>query len=277
MKSNYHNFHIVNVSPWPLFSACGALFLTEGAVLYIHNYILGSKLLIIGIIVIIMNMFFWWRDVIREATFEGRHTRRVINGLKIGMILFIVSEVMFFFGFFWAFFHSSLSPTVEIGCQWPPKGIIPFDPTKIPLLNTLLLLMSGSSITLAHYAILGNKRKYVIQGFNMTIVLALLFTLFQVIEYFTAPFSISDGIYGSTFYMLTGFHGFHVLIGTTFIIVCYIRFFKHHFTAKRHFGFQAASWYWHFVDVVWIFLYLTVYCWGSIKGPSIDVLSFKLN
>ncbi len=178
------------------------------------------------------------------------------------MVLFIVSEIMFFFAFFWAYFHSSLVPTIEIGSIWPPAGIEVFNPWGVPLLNTFLLLLSGLTITYAHHALLLGYYFYVKDGLLMTVFLAILFTLFQGYEYFEAPFSIADGIYGSTFFMATGFHGFHVIIGTTFIVVCLFRI--HHFTREHHVGFEAAAWYWHFVDVVWLFLFVSIYWWGSL-------------
>ena len=187
----------------------------------------------------------------------------VQNGLRYGMILFIVSEIMFFAAFFWAFFHSSLAPTVEIGAIWPPKGIEVLNPWDIPFLNTVILLSSGASVTWAHHAILAGNRKQAITGLFLTVLLATIFTGFQAYEYLEAPFTISDGIYGSTFYMATGFHGFHVIIGTLFLSVCLIRLIKHHFTPGHHFGFEAAAWYWHFVDVVWLFLFVCIYYWGG--------------
>jgi len=179
------------------------------------------------------------------------------------MILFIASEVMFFLAFFWAFFHSSLAPTVEIGAVWPPKGIQVLNPWEIPFLNTLILLSSGAAVTWAHHAILAGYRKQAIYSLCVTILLAILFTAFQGYEYLSAPFTISSGIYGSTFYMATGFHGAHVLIGTTFLTVCLIREIHFHFTKNHHFGFEAAAWYWHFVDIVWLFLFVSIYYWGS--------------
>ena len=180
-----------------------------------------------------------------------------------GMLLFIVSEVMFFFAFFWAFFHSSVNPSIFIGGVWPPAYIVTLDPWKIPLLNTILLLSSGASVTWAHHAIvLGSKYQGCV-ALIVTIILASIFSGLQGFEYVTAPFSISDGIYGSCFYMLTGFHGFHVIVGTIFLAVGLLRLYLNHFTRQHHFGFEAAAWYWHFVDVVWLFLFITVYWWGS--------------
>lgn len=258
-----HSFHLVDPSPWPIVTAFSALMLTFGAVLYMHGYFGGSFLVQFGFCMILFMMFCWWRDIVREATIEGQHTSSVQTGLKIGMLLFIVSEVMFFFGFFWAFFHSSFNPSPAIGGVWPPAFISTLDPWKVPLLNTLLLLSSGASVTWCHHSIvLGNKFEASV-SLIVTIVLAMIFTALQGFEYVTAPFSISDGIYGSTFYMATGFHGFHVFVGTCFLTVCLIRLYFNHFTKEHHFGFEAAAWYWHFVDVVWLFLFITIYWWGS--------------
>jgi cytochrome c oxidase subunit 3 len=259
-----HPYHMVTPSPWPLIASIGAFALTVGGVMFMHSFSGGKLLTILGLINIVFIMVVWWRDVIREATYEGKHTSYVQRGLKIGMILFIASEVMFFFAFFWAYFHSSLAPTIEIGSIWPPLGILVFNPWGVPLLNTFILLLSGASITVVHSDIIGNNVQRAKKAFLLTLILALAFTLIQLMEYIEAPFNIADGIYGSTFFMATGFHGFHVIIGTTFIAVCFIRFIKHQFTKEHHIGFEAAAWYWHFVDVVWLFLFVTVYFWGSL-------------
>jgi len=258
-----HDYHMVSQSPWPIFAAYCSLLITVGAVLCFHFYNGGSRLLFGGLLFLTVVLTLWWRDVIREGTFQKLHTRAVDRGLRMGMILFIVSEVMFFFAFFWAFFHSSLAPTIQLGCIWPPAGIAVLSAWKVPLLNTMILLTSGATITVAHYALILEKRKDTIAYFIFTILLALLFTFFQLWEYYNAAFSINDSVYGSTFYMSTGFHGFHVIIGTTFIIVCLARYVNHHFTPKNHMGFEFAAWYWHFVDVVWLFLYACVYIWGN--------------
>ena len=261
-----HGYHLVDISPWPFVTAMSAFILMTGSVMYFHSFKNGSFVMFFGLILVILNMAVWWRDVIREATFEGHHTKVVQKGLRLGMILFIVSEVMFFFAFFWAFFHSSLAPTIEIGSIWPPEAIQPFNPWEVPLLNTIILLTSGATVTWAHHAITAgpSMRKEAILGLLFTIVLALIFTCLQLYEYNVSSFDISDGIYGSTFFMATGFHGFHVIVGTIFLIVCLVRLIKHHFTSTHHFGFEAAAWYWHFVDVVWLFLYVSIYWWGTL-------------
>jgi cytochrome c oxidase subunit 3 len=259
----YHPFHMVSPSPWPFLTAWCAFAVALGAALYMHAYSLGSLFLSYGLLALLYSMALWWRDVLREATFEGKHTFAVQRGLRLGFILFIISEVMFFFAFFWAFFHSSLSPAVQLGCVWPPEGIAPFNPWGVPLLNTYILLLSGATITATHhYLLVGDgiaARGYIVY----TLLLALLFTAVQVSEYRESTFSINDGVYGSTFFMATGFHGFHVIVGTLFIGVCWLRLVRHHFTRQHHIGFEAAAWYWHFVDVVWLFLFVSIYWWGG--------------
>jgi len=266
MISSYtqrHAFHLVDPSIMPLLSALCALTLTTGSVMFFHGYSFGLQTTLFGFFGILASMGIWWRDVVRESTFEGYHTSIVQLGLRYGMILFIVSEVMFFFAFFWAFFAASLAPTIEIGTIWPPKGIESFDAKAIPLLNTLLLLCSGATVTYSHHAITAGNKIEAIWGLVLTVILAILFTALQGVEYVSANFTISDGIYGSTFFMATGFHGFHVLIGTIFLTVCLIRLVLNHYTIQHHFGFEAAAFYWHFVDVVWLFLYIAVYYWGG--------------
>lgn len=331
-KNNYihdnlkHYFHLVTPSPWPFLSAFIIFILMGGSVLYFHFFLKGSFLMFIGFFLVLFIMFVWWKDVKREATFEGFHTKKVQVGLRYGMLLFIISEIMFFFSFFWAFFHSSLAPTIDIGAFWPPLAIDCFDYTKVPLLNTVILLYSGAAVTWAHYALvsfddkldfakkvkhskinsliwkyhkqfditrkypltftylwfkkklyldyleyhmsiwyrgIGNKKETILALF-ITIILAFFFTSCQLIEYFEASFSFIDGIYGSTFYIATGFHGLHVIIGTIFLIVCFFRILNDHLSVTHHFGFEAAAWYWHFVDVVWLFLFISIYIWGSI-------------
>lgn len=262
-RTTLHPFHIVDPSPWPLASSFSAFFTLFGLTLYMHSYKIGFTLFVLGLISTTLSASLWWRDIIREGTFEGAHTLPVQHGLRFGMVLFIVSEVMLFLAFFWAYFHASLNPVAEIGCVWPPKGIEVISPWLIPLLNTALLLTSGASLTWAHAAILGGYRMEAIAGLLLTIVLAAFFTSFQAYEYLNAPFGISDGIYGTTFYLLTGLHGFHVIVGTIFLAVSLVRLVKHHFTMQNHVGFECAAWYWHFVDVVWIFLFLAVYTWGE--------------
>nr|ACR00052.1 cytochrome c oxidase subunit III [Auchenoplax crinita] len=254
-------FHLVDQGPWPVMGATSALGMTVGLVSWFHGY--GTVCLGFGVTFVLLTMIFWWRDVIREGTYLGCHTSLVARGLRFGMLLFILSEVMFFFGFFWAFFHSSLAPTPELGCVWPPVGIFPLNAFAVPLLNTAVLLASGVTVTWAHHAMMEGSRDEALRGLLYTVILGAYFTYLQANEYYEAPFSISDGVYGTTFFVSTGFHGAHVLIGTTFLTVCLLRVYHYHFSVTHHFGFEAAAWYWHFVDVVWIFLYLCIYWWGS--------------
>nr|UGS80274.1 cytochrome c oxidase subunit III [Notolachesilla sp. GRA1sp1LA] len=261
MLTQNHPYHLVNVSPWPLTGALGGLFMTLGMIEMFH--ISKNNLMNLGTLILILTMIQWWRDVIRESTFQGHHSNKVAKGMRWGMILFITSEVFFFFSFFWAFFHSSLAPNMELGLIWPPQGIYPFNPMQIPLLNTIILLSSGVSITWAHHSILKNNHDQTFISLLLTITLGIYFTILQAYEYAEASFSIADSIYGSTFFVATGFHGIHVIIGTIFIIISLARQMFMHFSKTHHFGFEAAAWYWHFVDVVWLFLYITVYWWGN--------------
>nr|AJF93973.1 cytochrome c oxidase subunit 3 [Oopsacas minuta] len=256
----YHPYHLVEPSPWPIIGGCGALFLTTGSILFFH--FTHKSIIIIGSLTTIIMMIAWWRDVIRESSFQGLHTIKVQTGLKEGMILFISSEVLFFFSFFWAFFHSSLAPTTEIGSNWPPEGIQPLNPIAIPLLNTLVLLSSGITITWTHNSLIKGSKKNATKSLTLTILLGIFFTYLQILEYSNSSFTISDSIYGSTFFVATGFHGAHVLIGTTFLLICRLRLNYNHFTTNHHIGFETSAWYWHFVDVVWLFLYTCIYWWG---------------
>lgn len=241
------------------------------------------KFLAYGFSFFLFSFSSWLWDIIIEATFEGRHTFAVQRGLRLGFILFIVSEFMFFFGFFWAFFHSSVSPSIWINAMWPPFGSKYINPNGLPLVNTCLLLISGITVTYAHKAVvlkgpnlfigITNSRLEVIKALALTISLGLIFTLVQLYEYQGASFSINSGIYGSIFYLLTGFHGFHVLVGTIFLTICLLRHIAYHFTTDHHLGLEMAIWYWHFVDVVWIFLYIFLYIWG---GPEDYDMYFTL-
>nr|YP_009995511.1 cytochrome c oxidase subunit III [Ochthebius viridis]QNP09966.1 cytochrome c oxidase subunit 3 [Ochthebius viridis] len=256
-----HPFHLVDVSPWPLTGALGAMITMIGLIKWFHFY--NNNLFLLGTLITMLIMFQWWRDVCREGTFQGLHTYNVTMGLRWGMILFITSEIFFFLSFFWGFFHSSLAPSIEIGMMWPPKGIMTFNPIQIPLLNTLILLTSGLTVTWAHHSLMENNFLQAKQGLLLTVILGIYFTMLQAYEYIEASFTISDAVYGSSFFMATGFHGIHVIIGTTFLMICYFRHLNNHFSSIHHFGFEAAAWYWHFVDVVWLFLYISMYWWGS--------------
>jgi len=266
--AKHHDYHLVNPSAWPITGATGAFIMAVGGVLYMHGSAPWG--LLVGLAIVLYTMAGWWRDVIKEAH-SGDHTPVVQLHLRYGMILFIASEVMFFVAWFWAFFDASLFPgeaiqasrTTFTGGHWPPQGVEVFDPWHLPLLNTLILLTSGTTVTWAHHALQHNDRKGLVQGLVLTVVLGMLFTALQAYEYAHASFSFGGSIYGATFFMATGFHGFHVLVGTIFLLVCLFRAMKGHFTPQQHFGFEAAAWYWHFVDVVWLFLFAAIYIWGS--------------
>ena len=267
-----HDYHLVDPSPWPFIGSISAFVMAIGAVMWMHGG--SSAVVILGFIGVLYTMFMWWRDVIKEAN-NGDHTPVVGIHLRYGMLMFIASEVMFFVAWFWAFFDASLftgeaiqaSRVAATGGIWPPKDVAVFDPWHLPLVNTLILLTSGTTVTWAHHALLNNDRQGLKWGLIATVVLGALFTCVQAYEYAHAAFAFSrdsgGNIYGSTFFMATGFHGFHVLIGTIFLLVCLFRAAAGHFTPKQHFGFEAAAWYWHFVDVVWLFLFAAVYIWGS--------------
>lgn len=299
--AKHHDYHLVDPSPWPVLAALSAFIMAVGFIIWMHSMgggegvfgIRGSSVFFIGAASLVAMAYFWWRDVVREAH-SGHHTPVVQLHLRYGMILFITTEVMFFAAWFWAYFDAALFPdgishlpvilpdgTVEpsetvvglvqrnelTGGQWPP---VPsdafqstFDPWGLPLVNTLILLLSGTTVTWAHHSLLENDRKGLIWGLALTVCLGVIFTLLQAYEYGHAAFNYAGHIYGATFFMATGFHGAHVIIGTIFLFVCLMRALKGHFTPKQHFGFEAAAWYWHFVDVVWLFLFACIYVWGA--------------
>jgi cytochrome c oxidase subunit 3 len=277
----HHDYHLVNPSPWPLVGAGFAFLTAVGLILSMHASEMalgrfGPVLLGIGIAGVLYVMAAWWMDVVHEAE-TGDHTRVVQLGLRYGMILFIASEVMFFVAWFWAFFDASLftNETIQYGRVaftggvWPPKGTEVLDPLNLPLLNTLILLTSGATVTWAHHALLNNDRDGLKAGLTLTILLGLCFTGVQAWEYAHAPFAFKNSIYGATFFMATGFHGAHVIIGTIFLIVCLVRATAGQFKPEQHLGFEFAAWYWHFVDVVWLFLFCCIYVWGS-WGATIE-------
>ena len=257
-----HPFHLVSPSPWPLYTSASLFTLTTAGVLSMHGFYSSSYLVFIALLNLIFSMSFWFRDVISEGTYLGNHTYAVQRGLNLGVGLFIVSEALFFLAIFWAFFHSSLSPNIEIGSQWPPMGISGINPFELPLLNTIILLSSGVTITYAHHSLIQGNRGGALYGSIFTVLLAIIFTIFQGVEYSVSSFTISDGIYASCFYFGTGFHGFHVIIGTVFLAVGLWRLVAYHFTDHHHLGLESGILYWHFVDVVWLFLFISIYYWG---------------
>lgn len=258
-----HPFHLVSPSPWPVFCSISLLMLTCSAALTFHNFQYAGYLLSLALILLISSMSLWFRDVISEGTYLGDHTLAVQKGLNMGVALFIVSEVLFFLAIFWAYFHSALSPTVELGAQWPPMGIEAINAFELPLLNTVILLSSGVTITYSHHSLIQGNRNGALYGAVFTIILAFVFTAFQGIEYSVSSFTISDGAFGSCFYFGTGFHGLHVIIGTIFLAVGFWRLLAYQLTENHHLGLESGILYWHFVDVVWLFLFLSVYYWGS--------------
>ncbi len=263
----HHPYHLVEPSPWPAVGSLAALILVSGGLMYLHSIPGGVWVMLLGVLGLAVTMVGWWRDVIHESR-AGDHTDVVAKGLRIGMALFITSEVLFFFAFFWAFFWGALYPPDAIETTWLPEGAHPVETWDIPFLNTLILLLSGCTVTWAHHAVREGDNQTAFKALALTVLLGVIFTSFQAYEYVHTinhpqGFTISDGIYGSTFYMATGFHGFHVMIGTTFLLVCTMRAWYNHFRPDKHVGLEAAAWYWHFVDVVWLFLFVWVYWWGG--------------
>jgi cytochrome c oxidase subunit 3 len=284
-----HDYHILPPSIWPLVGAFSALAMAAGGIGWMHGGHVGKPngmgwLFFAGLVGVLFTMFSWWANVIKEAH-EGDHTPVVQLHFRYGMILFIASEVMFFVGWFWAYFDFALFPSSVdvVGGQWPPKGLTVINPFELPLLNTLILLLSATTVTWAHHALIHNQRggektglwgligvgnrDGVLKGLWLTIILGCCFTSLQAYEYVHAPFNFNGLNYGAAFFMATGFHGFHVIIGTIFLTVNLVRAYKGHFTPRQHFGFEAAAWYWHFVDVVWLFLFVVIYVSGGWGAP----------
>jgi cytochrome c oxidase subunit 3 len=276
-----HPYHMVRPSPWPLIGAFAGGLLAVGMVMYMHSAEIagmkvGLKGVFAGLAAVAAVMFFWWRGIIKEAVEEKAHSPVTKIGLRYGMSLFIASEVMFFVAFFWAFYDASLYAgdpkevlrNVYTAGVWPPPQIQYIHPFELPFLMTMLLLLSGCTVTWAHHEIIEGRRKEAILGLGLTVLLGAFFLCFQAFEYIHAKFHFTGGIYPSTFFMATGFHGFHVFVGTVFLIVCWFRARKGHFLPDSHFGFEAAAWYWHFVDVVWLFLFISIYFWGNTIGTG---------
>lgn len=286
MNKFFHPYHLVTISPWPILISFRIFNNLIISIYWINSFQTLKEIEIIIFLCYILRLIFesssycpitfalflsfiptiicliqWWRDIIRESSFQGYHTLNVYIILRFGIIIFITSEILFFFSFFWTYFHSSLAPNIEIGQFWPPFNIIPFNPYDIPLLNTIILVSSGLTITWTHYAIASSNLKDSKISLFITIFLGFFFTLIQIYEYFHSFFTFSDSIYGSTFFIATGFHGLHVIIGSTFLFICLFRLIHSQFSKTHHFGFEAAAWYWHFVDVVWLFLYISIYWW----------------
>lgn len=267
-------YHLVNRSNRAFVLSLGAFFVMCGFAFCLMNltpFFFKGDLFLLAILFVILNINRWYYEVITESTYSGFHTIIVQAGLKLGFILFVVSEIMLFFGFFWAFFHVSLSPDMTFGLAWPPLAILVINPLEIPLFNTLLLLLSGFSLTWVHKALVNNLTLDAIDGWIITMVLGLFFLFLQIMEYYESIYSFNDSVYGCTFYMLTGLHGMHVFAGVTFIFNCFFRYLNYNFTTIHHLGFLFAAWYWHFVDIVWILLFLIVYIWGGGVGVDVNV------
>ena len=261
-----HDYHILNPSIWPFIGSIAAFVMLFGAVVFFHSD--NPWMFIAGFVGVLFVMYVWWSDTVKENQ-VGDHTPVVLIGLRYGFILFIMSEVMFFLAWFWSFFKHAMYPMGDMSPlqdgQFPPAGIEVFDPWHLPLINTLILLCSGAAATWAHHAIAHDEdRKSMVQGLVVAVGLGVLFTIFQAYEYQHAAFGFSGNIYGANFFMATGFHGFHVIVGTIFLAICMLRAMLGHFTKDQHLGFEAAAWYWHFVDVVWLFLFAAIYVWGSV-------------
>ncbi|MFT4782894.1 MAG: cytochrome c oxidase subunit 3 [Paracoccaceae bacterium] len=257
-----HDYHILPPSIWPFLGALGGFVMLFGSVMWMHD--VTPFLFFIGLALVLYVMYAWWAEMVTESA-VGDHTPVVRIGLRYGFIFFIMSEIMFFAAWFWMFFKHALYPMATFSeGMWPPPSIETFDPWHLPLINTLILLCSGCAATWAHHALVHeNNRKDVATGLILAVILGVVFTAFQAYEYSHATFGFSGNIYGATFFMATGFHGAHVIIGTIFLFVCYLRLRKGHFTPEKHIGFEAAAWYWHFVDVVWLFLFGAIYIWGA--------------
>ncbi|MEM6909770.1 MAG: cytochrome c oxidase subunit 3 [Pseudomonadota bacterium] len=279
-----HDYHILEPDIWPLVGSFSALTFTSGMILYLYPDVFGDNGWIVmglGLAGLIATFFMWFRNIVIEAQ-RGDHTPVVQLHMRYGMILFIASEVMFFVGWFWSFFDFALFPApltydavsdtttslwgqdgASAAAEFVPNGMEVLDPFSLPLLNTLILLCSGTTVTWAHHALIHGDREGLKQGLWATLALGVLFSFVQAYEYTVAPFGFGGNTYSSAFYMATGFHGFHVIVGTIFLGVCLYRAYLGHFTPRQHFGFEAAAWYWHFVDVVWLFLFIAVYIWGG--------------
>lgn len=256
---SFHQFHLVERRPWPLTRSLAGFFIATSLLKLIKlNRII---FIYFSMVFLCLNIYLWWRDVLREACFQGFHTKKTINNIKWGIILFILREVIFFFSFFWCYFHIRLSPDTELGNIWPPQGITRFNPFIIPLLNTVILLSSGLTVTVCHHSIISQKYYQSFLSLLITITLGIYFTFLQYIEYYERPFTIRDCVYGSVFFLITGFHGLHVLVGSIFLLLNLLRIFLNQLNSKHHFRFEANAWYWHFVDVVWLFLYIFIYWW----------------
>lgn len=254
-----HNYHLVENSPWPIYVSINILSIIIGIIMIIYNKIEGNKILILSGIGLSISIYNWLKEIIKESTYEGNHTKKVQKGITIGIILIIISEICIFITLFFAYFYNSLIPSIEISIKYPPIGIEIINPKALPLLNTIILFISGITATNSLNMLICNSRKYSILFLIITIILGIIFSYFQYIEYINASFTITDSVFGSSFYTLTGFHGIHVIMGIIFLIIALIRLISNHFTTDHYLNLSFANIYWHFVDYVWIILYIFIY------------------
>lgn len=273
MNNQNHPFHIISPSPWPLLVGIRTIRTLIGTILWVCTN--SIYLLIVRVFLLTFLARLWWRDVSRERSLQGCHSNQVTLGLRRGILLFIVSEIFFFISFFWTFFHSRLAPNLELGGVWPPLGALALNPFHIPLLNTVILLSSGISVTWRHHSLIKNINQLSQNTLLLTIVLGAYFTLLQAWEYWDASYSFADSIFGSSFFLATGFHGAHVFIGTMFLLVSFARQNINFTSNQHHIGFEIAIWYWHFVDVVWLFLYSFLYWWSFFIISTKSILDFQ--
>nr|YP_009935178.1 Cox3 [Metschnikowia caudata]QNS23047.1 Cox3 [Metschnikowia caudata]QNS23056.1 Cox3 [Metschnikowia caudata] len=258
-----HPFHLVGPSPWPLFTSFALMNLALSMGLTAHTYMNNNYYMIMNMFSVLYVLTLWFKDVVAESTYLGDHTKAVKSGLTQGFYLFVVSEMLIFASLFWAYLHSSLNPTMEIGMAWPPAGIEPISPSELPLLNTIILLASGVTMTMGHHALINGNRKDTLYGFMFTTLLIVLFVILQALEYMFAPFTISDGVYGSTFFSLTGLHGMHMIMLAIMLAVCSWRVYNYDFTNNSHVFGEVTVTYLHVLDILWLFIYIIAYWWGS--------------
>nr|YP_001837116.1 cytochrome c oxidase subunit III [Walchia hayashii]BAG24172.1 cytochrome oxidase subunit 3 [Walchia hayashii] len=260
MKKLQHT-HLVNPSPWPITGAMSAMMMTLSTVIMMYKK--NNTMMMMATTLSMITFFSWSKDILTESSMEGQHSKKTSSTLKLGMILFIVSEVFLFVSMFWAFFHSSMSPSMEVGMIWPPKNIFPFNYEEIPMTNTIILVSSGGTLTMSHHLLLKKSIKMSATMLMITVNLGITFTAMQLIEYMESKFSINDSVFGASFFMATGLHGAHVIVGSTFLTVVLFQMKNLKSMTYQFLSFEMAAWYWHFVDVVWLFLLISIYWWGS--------------
>nr|YP_009935111.1 Cox3 [Metschnikowia kipukae]QNS22953.1 Cox3 [Metschnikowia kipukae] len=258
-----HPFHLVSPSPWPLYTSFALMNLALSMGLTAHNYMNNNFYMLFNMFSVLYVLTLWFKDVVAESTYLGDHTKAVKTGLTQGFYLFVVSEMLMFSSLFWAYLHSSLNPTMEMGMAWPPAGMEAISPSELPLLNTIMLLASGVTITMGHHALMNSNRKDTLYGFIFTTLLMALFVMLQGLEYMFSSFTMSDGVYGSTFFSLTGTHGVHMIMLFIMLAVCSWRVYNYDFTNNSHVFAEATVLYLHVLDMLWLFMYMMCYWWGS--------------